>query len=173
MSVVDLTAVKNHLKIENSGLDEVLPAYIEAAQQAIEQRVGPLGSTDVTEVVTAGASGALLLATMPVLTVTSVTPLGSFATTTPAVDQVAGILSWPNGGGPIAGSSCTVVYQAGRDPLPNALRLAVLEMVRHLLRSYRGAKPSGGQQAAAATPSTSLPSTVTLLLTGYSTPGIA
>lgn len=130
MSVVDLGTARTFLKITGTDDDAKLQVYIDGAEAAIAQRVGPLEATPVTDRIVPSGS-ALRLPTSPVISLTSVTPADGTALTLSDLylDQDAGVVTYNNGIDFLA-RYYTVVYSAGRDTCPNDLKLAVLEQIR-------------------------------------------
>lgn len=148
MSAIPLAEAKSHLSISDSTHDIALQAKLDAAEAAIVKKCGPLSASSVTERVTGGGSG-LVLRTTPVVSLTSVTPVGGSAYTVAdlMVDTSAGVVEW------VSGSSFTsgrydVVYSAGRSTLPSDLKLGVLELVRHMWETQRGPTRRPGSQSA-------------------------
>lgn len=159
MPVIELPEAKDHLHITGSDHDSELEGFIAAAESAIARKVGPLVPTVTTDTIygfeqrhTYSSGVGLLLSTRPVISVTSVTPLGGSALTlgAQAVDD-AGVLSWAAGSPLAVGTRYTVVYVAGYADVPEDLRMAVKEMLRHLWKSQRGGtqRPGSGARAAA------------------------
>jgi hypothetical protein len=123
-----------------------LQAVIDAAEAAISRRVGPLEPTVfVDETVTATTGGGLILKNATVVEVTSATSNGTTTDITGWVlDGPAGLVAtsttYGYGYGYGCGPAYVVTYTAGWAVLPADLRLAVLEMIRHLWSStQRGA----------------------------------
>lgn len=137
MSTVPLSAVKTHLNITSTAQDGELQAFIDAAETAIEQRVGPLCPVVTTERSRANG-GTFVLGTTPVVSLTSLTPVGGTAydVATLDVDVLAGTVGRTSGGSFSTGNF-DIVYVAGRATCPADLELAVKELVRHLWESQR------------------------------------
>lgn len=152
MSTVTLAEVKAHLNIDSVAYDDELQTFIDAAEAVIVQRVGPLTATTVTARVN-GGDGGLILPVLPALSVTSVTPVGGAALTVGDLylDSASALVTYVSGSR-FASTSYDVVYQAGRATLPADLKMAVLELVRHLWQTQRGsgARPGGGPLSDAA-----------------------
>jgi hypothetical protein len=137
VAVLTLNEAKAHLNITSTTQDDELQTFMAAAEAAIERRIGPLVATSVTRRVFGGDSYALPV--YPALSVTSVTPVGGTAL------PLDGIYVGPDGVLTGAGYAPTagydVTYQAGHAAtaadVPADLRLAILEMVRHLWESQR------------------------------------
>lgn len=144
MSVLDLTSAKAHLNITGSTNDVEIQATIDAAEAAIGRKIGPLETSAVTSRVT-GCARALVLPTLPVVSVTTVT--GSDASTISASDLVAdpsGVVSFASYGS-FPSAAYTVVYEAGWGAVnedvwagPADLLQAIKEMTRHLWVTQRG-----------------------------------
>lgn len=138
MSVVTLAEAKTHLNITASTYDTELQAFIDRCEAAIGRQVGPLAAA-ATTVQVAGGGSVLLLSTTPVISLTSVTDSSGSALTVGDLHATTdGVVSWSAGTGCFGSPWYTVVYQAGRSTLPDDLKLAVLEMVRHAWQTQRG-----------------------------------
>lgn len=136
MSMLVLSTVKDHLNITDTAHDGELQAMIDAAEATIAKHVGPLSATTVTTRVSGGTS--IILPIVPVLSLTSVTPTGGTALTVGdlTTDTAAGIVSTPSSGA-FTSTSYDIVYQAGRTICPPDLKLAAMELVRHLWTTQR------------------------------------
>lgn len=140
MSVLTLADAKTHLNIgASTSNDAELQTIIDAAEAAITQRVGPLEATATTSRVE-GCGRTLILPVTPVISLTSVTPVGGSALTLSDLYLYVerGTVEWATPGGWFVASRYTVVYQAGRAALPKDLLLAIKELVRHLWDPQRG-----------------------------------
>lgn len=144
MSAVSLQRVKDHLNITVGTQDGELQGFLDAAESAIAKKVGPLAPTSTTERVRGGDS-ALVLRRPPVVSLTSVTPVGGTALTVADLVSGAGVVEYAEGGR-FPARFYDVVYVAGRDPLPKHLELAVLELVRHLWTTQRGVTTRPGSR---------------------------
>lgn len=138
MAVLTAPKAAAYLRIESTDKQAVLEEMCNAAQAAIEARVGPLEPEAVTARVEGGGS-VLFLPKTPAISLTSITPLGGTALT--VADY------WVSSGGTVRRNTTgyafaeawyDVAYQAGFDPLPNDLLLAVKELVRHFWTTQRG-----------------------------------
>lgn len=162
MSAVTLDEVKAHLNLSTGTgpMDTELGAFLDRAEAAIVARCGPLVSESVTERVR-GSRRALSVSTTPVLSVTSVTPVAGSALTVAdlVVDGEAGVIEMLSGSS-FGSSWYDVVFAAGHganaQAVPADLRLALLELVRHLWATQRG----GGTARIGSPPSDSSANTV-------------
>jgi hypothetical protein len=137
VSALDLEDAKVFLKITGNDDDTEIQSVIDAAEAALGHLIGPLSSTAVTERVF-GGSGALVLSTLPVISLTSVTPYGGSALTLSDLTLTSsGTVEYVNGGA-FGRGAYTVVYQAGRASLAADLLQADRELVRHLWATQRG-----------------------------------
>jgi hypothetical protein len=174
MSVLTLDEAKDHLNIKDSANDTKVQTYLDAAESAIGQWVGPLEPTTVTQRV---CGNQIVLNTIPAISLTSVTPTGGTAVNLSGsyVHGASGVVSWINGTSPLAWLDYDVVYVAGwaDDSLPADLKLAVLEMLRHLWTSQRGGTTRPGAQQDSTTPGYLIPNMVASLIEPYTLPGIA
>lgn len=170
MSAVDLNTLKLFLNIPLAVTkdDTELQRTLDAAEQTIARKVGPLEPTPVNRTVTALAGGRILLPIKNVLSVLSVTRSGTAAAVTAVVDSV-GVVTLP---GTIAAGSYVVSVLAGFYELPGDLEQAVLELTRHLWTSQRGPAARRGADAAPLA-GYLLPLRVQELLEPYELPGFA
>lgn len=140
MSVLALEVAKAHLNIPASSTadDDELQVTIDAAEGALARACGPLAPTTVTERVK-GSRTMLKLRVTPALELTSVTPVGGAALTLSDLylDQLAGVIEYDTGG-TFGSRAYTVVYVAGRDPIPDDLLQGVKELLRHMWKTQRG-----------------------------------
>lgn len=147
MSVVTLAEAKTHLNIIASTHDTELQAFIDRCEAAIGRKVGPLAST-ATTAEAPGGGPVLILSTTPSISLTSVTDATGTALTVADLHVTRdGVVSWLAGTGCFSSPWYTVVYSAGRTTLPDDLKLAVLEMVRHKWDTQRGSAMRQGQAA--------------------------
>lgn len=153
MSTVTLAEAKAHLSISAGTYDGELQGMLEAAEAAIEARCGPLGPVSRTQRVV-GSGGALVLSVTPIVSLTSLTPVGGVASDISAldVDSLAGTIA--NSSGSYGSGRYDIVYLAGRATLPPDLRMAVLELVRHMWDTQRGPSRRPGSTASDATSNT-------------------
>lgn len=131
MSVVSLTKAKDYLNLKASTSDEELALFLNRAEAALAQRIGPLSEVAKTERVR-GRCSALRLSFAPVISLTSVTSIegGAIPTTqlTPTPGGRIEFLQY----GYFPSRFYDVAYQAGRATLDGDLEGAVLELVRLL-----------------------------------------
>src|SRR5690242_5393665 len=132
MSALGLADAKSYLNITSPDFDAELQTFIDAAEAAIAQRVGPLTPTSVTKRV-AGYGYNLHLPIYPAVSLTSVTVVGSATTLTLSdlyLENSTGAVSY-NGGSFFSASAYDVTYMAGRSPIPADLMAAIRELLRH------------------------------------------
>jgi hypothetical protein len=121
---------------------------------------------------------------LPVAELVSVTPYAGTALDVDGLtlDKASGLITWAVGSSTpwFGAQGYTVVYKAGRNPVPADLKLAVMEMVRHLWSTQRGSgarRPgsSAPEQLAPSLPGAAytLPIRVEQLLAPYTFPGFA
>jgi len=147
LRLVGLAEVKEHGNITTSASDRELLDFIGTAQQMIEHEVGPTVPQTYTETIYAPAH-ALLLGHTPVLSVLSVTEYG--VTVDPSlynVDLATGTVTRKDCRRWFASDlqPATWVYQAGRSPIPEALRWAGTELTIHLWRSTQAQRGGRGR----------------------------
>lgn len=150
MSVLPLAEAKTYLNITAGTYDGELQGFIGAAEAAIAHRVGPLEPTVVTARI--GGAAALVLPVYPVLSLTTIADDGgtSVPTVGLSVDLASGVVS----GSTFGSDFYTVTYSAGRNPCPADLRLAVMELVRHMWQTQRGPTARPGSAASDAASNT-------------------
>jgi hypothetical protein len=174
VSVLLLADAKAYLNIAGATQDAELQTFIDAAEAVIGRHVGPLAAMAVTERVY--ANGALVLSTVPAISLTSVTPVGGTALSLADLylSPAAGVVSY-NSGAPIGWGAYTVAYSAGRSTVPADLLLAVKELVRHLWESQRGTgtRAAGPFDSSSTGPAFMLPNRVAELLAPHMQPGFA
>lgn len=179
MSVLLLADAKAHLNITATTHDAELQDMIDAAEAVISKRCGPLAPTATTSLVrTSGL--ALVLPVTPVVSLTSVTPLGGGALTLAdlTLDGGAGVVTYTSGAS-FASSRYEVVYSAGRATCPDDLLMAVKELVRHFWDTQRGPSRRPGSTASDAASNTIpgaaylLPFRVSELIAPHLSPGFA
>lgn len=185
MSVVTLQQAKDHLNITVATYDTELQVFIDSAEAIIATRVGPLAPATLTERRMA-INGVIALTTLPVISITTLQPVGSTGTIDPSLlylDGDAGFLSWgtwPYSGGLVGGFNIT--YSAGRTAgqVPAGLLLAIKEFVRSLWdASQRGPTRRPGSRQSESAANTlpgagyKLPFDVERLIAPYEQPGIA
>lgn len=141
-SPVLLADVKPFLNKSAAIDDTELQQFLDTAGSILEQLVGYLLPVSVTEVQD-GGTAALVLRKWPVISVTSVTYATSQAVLMSDLDldPETGIVYWKFGTvGVFLGGRrfLTATYMAGRTSLPPDLRMAVLELTKHLWESQTG-----------------------------------
>lgn len=138
MTILTLAEAKAALNITTSDLDDELADYLDAADDMIESRIGPV--TPRTVVATVDRSRRLL-DVLPVLSVQSVVGAVTgvvVAPTVVTVDPLSGVLTvtgWSWTGWPA--ESYTVTYTAGRDPIPPRVLQAARVLLQHLWQTQR------------------------------------
>lgn len=148
LPVVSLGEAKDMLKISATSSDEILRRFIDAATQAGESHTRRVfGRRTVTETHYQGGMF-LILKQVPVLSVSSVLVNGEAVSGWGVVNAKSGLVTrdgtlrssfWQD-------SPTTVTYVAGYQQQPAYDRQGVLEMIRHLWETQRGAvlaQPNG------------------------------
>lgn len=157
MSLVPLEDVKAWLKITSTDSDQVLQSTLNSAESYMARRVGA-GSVLAAEAITQRVDGlgqALVLTTLPVISVTSVTDSGgsTLAVANLDVDKERGIIRYaPNAYITFPMNWYTVVYQAGFATLDFDYAHAVKEVTRQfwgLAKGNRLATDGGPDQTVA------------------------
>lgn len=153
MAVVTLGKVKTHLNITSTTHDAELQGFVDAAEAAIAERVGPLVATSTT--VRVRPSRRVVRVPAPAVSLTSVTDADgeSLDVADLFFETATGLVSF-NDGRSFASRYYTVTYVAGRDPVPADLVLAVMELVRHFWDTQRGPSRRPGSPASEGTANT-------------------
>lgn len=145
MSVVTLAEAKAHLNITVSTYDTELQDFLNRAEAALGQRIGPLASVAKTERVR-GWCSVLRLSFTPVISLTSVTSIeGNTIPTSQLTTPPGGRVEYAQYGY-FPSRWYDVVYQAGRASLSDDLKLTVLELVRRLWTTQRGGSRRPGSE---------------------------
>ncbi len=125
--------------------DDELRNFLQASTEVIESKVGACVRRSVTERITEGPT--LVLATRPILSVTSVTSVWaggpSWTTSQLLVDGDAGLVDPQYGAVPFYWGPWDVAEQAGRAVIPERFIHAAKELLRHLWDTQRGQLESG------------------------------
>lgn len=134
--MLSLPDAKAYLNITSTTFDAEIQTFIDAAEAAIEVKVGPLSPVSFTERLT--ANGGPLVPTRPVVSITSAVHLWSGLSLYSADLEVSqNVLTRRYGVGFINGP-WDITYMAGRNPLPADLLMAAKELLRHLWATQRG-----------------------------------
>lgn len=147
MAVLTLDEVKSHLNITDTVDNDELSEFIGRAEAAIAAKCGPLEPTTVTARVR-GYGRSLSPKVTPILSITSVTPVGGSALSAaglhaPESSQHGATTIEYLDGGWFGSRWYDVEYSAGRATVPDDLKLAALELIRFYWESQRGNAPSG------------------------------
>lgn len=141
MATPTLLGLKKFLEIEatDTTYDSELPTYLDSAEQTIAHRCGPIRPTAVTQQVRAHC-GQFTVPQWPVISLTSVTDEDgtSVSVVGAKVDRGAGVIRLASG----ESGLLEVTYQAGYEPCPDDLELALYVVAGHLWDTQRGR--SGG-----------------------------
>lgn len=147
-SVLTLADAKAYLGIPDNvnTHDEELQGFIDAAEAALECRVGPLQPRTRADRVRGGR--ALSLLAMPAIDLTSVTEVGGgdLSTDDLYLNGAAGVVTNIYGAS-FPAAMYDVTYSAGRATCPPDLLLALKELLKHLWRTQRGPGGSADQPA--------------------------
>lgn len=149
MAVLIVGDARDYLNIAGVETDAKIQDTIDAAQAAIEVKVGPLEPTVKTARVR-GGNASLILPDYPVISVESITP--SDTSTFDLADlyvDATGVLSNIDGYSVFTAAAYDVEYTAGRATCPGDLRRAVLELTRHLWQPQRGPRSGVNQSESA------------------------
>jgi hypothetical protein len=157
VSVLTLAEVKAHLNITVTTYDAELMTFADSAEAVIARRCGPLTPTAAACRVRGGQS--LALPDAPVVSLTSVTPVGGTALPLADLylDGAAGVVTYNqvatfgSSAYGFTASAYDVAYEAGREILPDDLLHGLKELVRHFWStSQRGGSRRPGSEAMAA-----------------------
>ncbi len=172
--VVSLEKFKSHLRITATTDDTEIREVLEAVTDAVEPVVGPVAPRTFTEFVDVNGR---LVAPMrgPIVSVTSLTPdLGSAVDSSRyTVDTDLGVIRlrfWTRG-------QYTLVYRAGHNPWPAALRNAGKIICQHewRVRNANGGRPAPDEDAMMLLPGSGflVPHRAYELMKPYILPGLA
>jgi hypothetical protein len=152
MSALTLADAKTFLNITAATYDAELQTFIDAAEAAIAQRVGPLTTSSVTKRVP-GYGWNLHLPIYPAVSLTSVTPVGGTALTLSDLhlEGDVGAVSY-NGGSFFTSPAYDEVYTAGRASVPADLLMKVKFVLKYLWNTQRGTGVRPGAAGPDATP---------------------
>lgn len=132
---VALDELQEFLNASSPDIEAESSIYLSAATDLIETKVGPLVPRDFTETVKVDHCGVALLSNYPVIDIDSLTPDDG---ADPEADEFGSDYSI----GKVVLNRrrlwVTVEYEAGRDPVPDALKLAVMITAGHLWDTQRG-----------------------------------
>lgn len=139
------------------GDDDELMLNLEAATGAVEgwRAIGPLVVREFTERVVVDC-GVLVLSRTPVVSLTSAMRVSDSVQYTDAdvdIDKLSGMVEALSGR--IESGKYDVVYQAGRDPVPEDLKLATLIIGQHMWKTQRGPRARNFPRQGSTTGSTS------------------
>lgn len=139
MSVLTLALAKTHLNITSVVNDAELQTFIDAVEGAVAIKCGPLAPVAVTQRIKSAGGPMLLLRATPVISLTSVTPVGGTAydVTLMELDGSAGVVEWLSGAW-FAPGWYSVVTSTGRATVTADLLLGVKELLRHVWDTQRG-----------------------------------
>lgn len=147
MSVLTVAQAKDHLNITTDEFDAELSAHIDACEGRIAADVGPLTAVATTSRVR-GRGWDLNLPVTPVISLTSVTPVGGTAMDVSTLYVGAsGVVEFDSGFGYFPAYRYTVVYQAGRTTCSEKLLMGVKELVR---LTWAGSQRGGSKRPGSA-----------------------
>lgn len=162
MSIASLAEAREYLNFTSDTSHDVeLQRFIDAADPVVEDIVGPVNSVQVTEWYDGGRSY-IVLRQNPVISVDTVTEYSGATPnvlTAAATPDLAGSYTYtfdPDGilnrvtsaGQSFFANGATnvkVIYTVGRSPVPANIKLAALELIRHLYQStQQSGRPAFG-----------------------------
>lgn len=178
ISLVSLSAIKTQLSKTTTADDDELRSYLLSASENIEMMCGPCAVRSFTERLasTTGSRRSLWLSNLPVVSLTSLTPVFAWsiavATTDVTVNldsgEVVRLDAWAFIG------DYDITYKAGRAVIPASLRLACSIITQHLWETRRGAssQPRYGAEGTVTIPGWgyAIPNVAAQLISGYSKP---
>ncbi|MGW1252535.1 head-tail connector protein [Streptomyces sp. NPDC002535] len=145
MPLVTLAEAKAQLDLDTTDHDVELGRYIDALTAPIERHVGPVETREVAEVIE-GRTATLSLSNVPAVALVSIEPVlrsgQSIDVNDVHLDSATGIVR-RRSGGTFRGGLWTVTYTAGRDGIPDTIKLAALILLQHLWRTQYGAARGG------------------------------
>lgn len=177
IAIVSLASVKTQLskKPTNTADDDELRGYLLSASENIESTCGPCAVRTFTErlYATSGTRRSMWLSNVPVVSLTSMTPVYSWSIAiNPATDvtvnlgsgEVTRLDAWPFIG------DYDVAYKAGRVVIPSSLRTACSMIVQNLWDTRRGpvgVTPGGDEMVTLPGWGYAIPSRAAELISGY------
>lgn len=165
MSVVTVGEAKTHLKLQGSGSqDSELAPYIAAAERKIAARVGYLELTTLTVTVPAGTDPSGLIP-RPVLSVESATDSTGAPVEFTLTQGIVAFTAYQ-------GLAVTLAYRTGFEVCPPDLKLAVLDLVKHLWQGSNRS-PAARDDSPAPGAAHDLPYRVAEAIGPYELPGFA
>ncbi|MBZ6175595.1 hypothetical protein KVH24_23120 [Streptomyces olivaceus] len=146
MALLTLAEAKAQLNTKSDVDDTELEAYVDSVTAVIEEFVGPVEPREVTEHHDAGSGRRVLVLRMvPVLSLTSVTPLLIGGVSYPVdglvLDSDTGEVRRRDSG--VFRGLLQAVTQAGRPSVPPTINLAARMLVQHLWRTQRLSRGGG------------------------------
>jgi len=151
---ISVAQVQDHLR--KTGGEELLEPMVGAACEMIRARIGEVAPVDCATTVSAdrwAVTGTVVLEHRPVISLTTVVDARGPVVGSVLVSRDGGVVGLP---GSVTGT-VTVTYQAGRDPVPDNVTLAAIELAAHLWRNSQNAgqsRPGPGQPDATVLPGT-------------------
>ena len=130
-----LTQLREHLNITTAVHDPELQQFLGAAQEHVEQLIGPVLRREVAEECEV-VGGTVYLEQSPVISVASVA-VGGSALSGWVLKERSGLIRKVSASAPV-----TVTYTAGRLICPDAVIVATLIIAEHLWRTQLGGSPS-------------------------------
>jgi hypothetical protein len=167
VSITSLAEVKDYLNFDpaDTSNDTELQRFIDAADPVVEDIVGPVNQATFDEWYDGGYSD-IVLRHWPVISITAVT---EYAGTTPTTLTVAATPDVVTGTSYVFDPATSILYRvgtygsqtfaqgtgnirvqytAGRTTIPGNIKLAALELIRHLYQStQQGGRPTYGGAA--------------------------
>ena len=140
---IEVDDLKAHLKKSGSGDDEELETFVGAACEMIRDLVGEVAEvTAVDHRSLTSRRDKLVTAHRPVISITSIEDASGTA-----LDSSTYTLANPEGviTGAFAGD-LTITYVCGRNPVPDNVTLAALELGAHLWRASQNGGAAGAPQ---------------------------
>jgi uncharacterized phiE125 gp8 family phage protein len=143
VTVLPVADLKIHLNLPDRGTadDDELREVLDAAVEVVENLIGPLGVSTVTEIHRGVSSDMLVLRRMPIGELTAVSARYATGVATPLdlvdfeLDAATGILRVVTGAR--FWGTFVVEYTTGRAAMPAAVRLAILIVAAHLWETQR------------------------------------
>lgn len=150
-----ITVAQVQQYLHKSSAPDLLGPMVGAACAMIRDRIGEVAPVDCTTTVPHHqwrTTGTVVLDHRPVISITTVVDARGLVAGAELASR-EGIVALPAG----ATGAVTVEYVAGRDPIPDNITLAAVELAAHLWRNSQNAgqtRPSPGQPDATVLPGT-------------------
>lgn len=138
---IDVEQVKTHLKKTGTANDDELEMYVGAACEMIRDLVGEVSPVAAEDIRRLRGHHRIVTEHRPVISLDKVTDdAGTDVTDAYTLVNLEGVIEGTFGG------KLTIAYTCGRQPIPDNITLAALELAAHLWRASQNGGASGAPQ---------------------------